>query len=681
MTSLNHLAQESSPYLQQHADNPVDWYPWGTAAFNRARQEKKPILLSIGYSACHWCHVMAHESFEDPETAALMNKHFINIKVDREERPDLDKIYQLAHTAITQRSGGWPLTMFLTPDQIPYFGGTYFPDKPRYGIPAFKDILVRVAEYPAENPAAISQQNQSLLDFFDNIEHQGEHDTVNVTSLFKYSVDSLKQGFDPAAGGFGAAPKFPQSSLLELALKLGWQNSDDSLHHIAQYSLQKMINSGLYDQLGGGFFRYSVDAEWMIPHFEKMLYDNGQLLHLMALAWRVQPNAQLERAIDETVQWLQRDMKSTDGSFYSALDADSENQEGKYYVWTPAEIESELEPQAYALIKGCYGLNRGANFEDQWHLHLCRHPSDLATELDLNGHAAGILFDQARRQLLSKRQQRISPRRDNKVLCSWNALTIKGLVTAGLLLDKPDYINIAELAFQDVQKKFRHNGRLNAVHCNGQSRFAAYLDDYAFLLEASLLLLEAKWSNELIEFAQELAAALLEYFYDYEQDIFYFTASDHEQLIHRPYSLMDESTPSGAAVASRSLLALGHLLANQDYIDAATSSIEKMIRLLSHSPLAHGNALLTISRMHYPDAQIILRGEKQFLNQWQQCARSVCSPWTSVYAIESNQTIPGALSEKTARDRCTAYICHAGTCKPAINHFEEFKIALQEISA
>jgi hypothetical protein len=681
MTSSNRLALESSPYLRQHAENPVDWYPWGAEALDRARRENKPILLSIGYSACHWCHVMAHESFEDAETAGLMNKHYVSIKVDREERPDLDKIYQLAHTALTQRSGGWPLTLFLTPDQVPYFGGTYFPDRPRYGMPAFKDVLVRVAEYLREKPDEISRQNESLLAFFHSIEENPGRDPVGIATLVDNCIVSLKQGFDPVSGGFGGAPKFPQTTLLELALKLGRQNSDEQLMHIAQFSLQEMINSGLYDQLGGGFFRYSVDAEWTIPHFEKMLYDNGQLLHVLALVWRTQPSPRLERAITETIQWLQREMMADSGSFYSALDADSEGEEGKYYVWTADEIKTILEPQAYALIAGCFGLDRESNFEGRWHMQLNRDPVDLATELDMHTNAALQLFAQSRGQLLAARQKRISPQRDDKILCSWNALTIKGIAAAGLLLEKPEFTRIAERALQDIQKKFRHNSRLLAAHCDGQSRFNAYLDDYAFLLEASLLLLEAKWNSDVLEFARELAEALLTHFYDSDQNKFYFTADDHEPLIHRPHSLMDESTPAGAVVAASSLLKLGYLLAIPEYISTAVNSIEKIIPSISRSTLAHGSALRAILDLQKPDAQIILRGDAEELKAWQQVARTICSPWTSIYAIDREQPLPESLASKETAGNCVAYICYAGTCKTAIREFKEFKNAVQELSA
>ena len=676
MTEQNRLAGETSPYLLQHADNPVAWYPWGAEALQRARQENKPILLSIGYSACHWCHVMAHESFEDPDTAAVMNRHFVNIKVDREERPDLDKIYQLAHNALTRRSGGWPLTMFLTPDRIPFFGGTYFPGKPRYGMPAFKDILLRVAEYHAENTLAIAQQNESLLSFFDSLQQSPKTGSVNTGALLSSCAESIKNAFDPLHGGFGEAPKFPQTTVLELALRL---NADDpQLKHTVYYSLKKMIHGGLYDQLGGGFFRYSVDEQWQIPHFEKMLYDNGQLLNLLAQAWHVQRDADFARAIDETAGWLQREMQAEDGGFYSALDADSEGEEGRYYTWTPDRVRELLEPQTGALVTGCFGLDQDANFEDRWHLHLNRQPEDMATELDWNGKTARQQFDQARKQLLKARQQRVYPLRDDKILCSWNALAIKGLVEAGLLLGKPEYIAAASKALGFLQQTLWQNGRLLAVHCAGRSRFDAYLDDYAFLLDAVLRLLEAQWRNELFGFALQLADAVLQLFYDEQRRIFYFTAADHEQLIHRSHSLMDESTPSGAAIVARALLKLGYLSGETNYIETAINVIDNMAGQAARLPLAHASAVLAIIEADKPPLQLVLRGREPELGTWRQYARDVCDPSTSIYAIAADPAAPAFLLDKKALGPCTAYLCTGDSCRSPINDFAVFQSSLKE---
>jgi len=415
--------------LLQHADNPVEWYPWGEAALRRAKQENKPILLSIGYSACHWCHVMAHESFEDKGTAALMNELFVNIKVDREERPDLDKIYQVAQQMLTHGSGGWPLTMFLTPQEQPFFGGTYFPKEPRYGMPAFRDLLRRVAEYYREQGEEIAAQSRELQAALASMVPPPDLDAVLETQALASARATLERTFDGTFGGFSGAPKFPHSTSIERCMRQWYATSADTepdlkALYMASLTLTRMAEGGLYDQLGGGFARYSVDGAWMIPHFEKMLYDNGQLLCEYARAHLATGEALFAKVAHETAEWVLRDMRSAAGSFYSSLDADSEGHEGKFYAWQRSEVQSLLTPREYSAFSARFGLDRSANFEGAWHLHTYASLDDIAGALGDSVQAVATLIESSRSKLLKARNLRVWPARDEKILCSWNALMI-----------------------------------------------------------------------------------------------------------------------------------------------------------------------------------------------------------------------------------------------------------------
>jgi uncharacterized protein YyaL (SSP411 family) len=486
----NRLAAETSPYLKQHADNPVDWYPWGEEAIALAQRENKPILLSVGYSACHWCHVMAHESFEDPATAQLMNSAFVNIKVDREERPDLDKIYQAAQQLITGQSGGWPLTMFLSPeDQRPFFGGTYFPREPRYGMPAFKELLQRVAEYYRSHAAEIRRQGDQLAATFrEMLPAKAERGIELDVSPIELARAALRQSFDAAFGGFGEAPKFPHPESIERCLK-------DEAVDMARLTLTRMAEGGIYDQLGGGFARYSVDASWTIPHFEKMLYDNGQLLVTYAVAAQATGDKLFARIAGETADWLLRDMRSPAGGFYSSLDADSEGQEGKFYVWTPGEAEALLTAPEYRAFAHRFGLDADPNFEGAWH---------LCVRAPLEDEAAACLVESARKKLLAARNLRIWPQRDEKILTSWNALAVKGLAIAARVLHRPDLADAATAAVDFIHRALWRDGRLLATYKDGHAHLAAYLDDYAFLADALLELLQTRWRGRDLEFARAL---------------------------------------------------------------------------------------------------------------------------------------------------------------------------------
>ncbi|MFQ5983601.1 MAG: thioredoxin domain-containing protein, partial [Woeseiaceae bacterium] len=554
----NRLSAESSPYLLQHANNPVDWYPWGEDALELAKEEDKPILLSVGYSACHWCHVMAHESFEDEGTAALMNELFVNIKVDREERPDIDKIYQTAHQLLTQRPGGWPLTVFINPDdQRPFFAGTYFPKEARYGMPSFSDLLQRVAGYFAENRDEVLSQGRQLKDILGKLEPEAAADDQQLTAEpLDAAKKKIKESFDHDFGGIGNAPKFPHPDNLDRLLRHWRASTDDSgddALFMVSLTLTRMAEGGIYDQLGGGFCRYSVDRYWQIPHFEKMLYDNGPLLALYAQAFLATDNELFGRVANETADWMLADMQSPEGGFYSTRDADSEGEEGRYYVWTPDEVGELLDGDSYALFATRFGLDANANFEGKWHLTVRKGMQTIAKETGQDESDVEALIDAARNTLLQTRGRRIPPGRDDKQLTSWNALAIRGLAIAGNILGRPDLVEAASRAANFIDRELIRDGRLLASRKDGESRFPGYLDDHAFMLDALLCLLQASWNNRHLDLVTRLADLLLDHFQDRDKGGFYFTADDHESLMHRPKPLADEATPSGNGIAALAL--------------------------------------------------------------------------------------------------------------------------------
>jgi uncharacterized protein len=519
----NHLISQTSPYLLQHAENPVDWYPWGEEAFERARLERKPIHLSVGYAACHWCHVMAHESFEDEHVAQVLNERFINIKVDREERPDVDRIYQVAQQMLTQRSGGWPLTMFLThDDHRPFFGGTYFPKEARHGLPAFTDLLRRVSEYYQTHEAELRQQNDALMSAFDDLNPPpAPGDTQLTDAPIKASRELLGRTFDGQFGGFGRAPKFPNPKAIERLLRdwhasSGQTEPDLQALYMATLTLRRMGEGGINDQLGGGFSRYSVDEYWMIPHFEKMLYDNGALLAVYAEAAVATGDSLYADIAARTAEWAIREMQSPEGGFYSSFDADSEGAEGKFYVWNREEVREALTEAEYAVFAPRYGLDREPNFEGHWHLHIFQPAPE---------HAESLL-ESARQKLLAIRSRRIWPGRDDKILTSWNALLIRGMAIASRALGREDLAESATGALRFIRSGLWRNGRLLATFNNGRARLNAYLDDYVFLIDAILELQQVRFDSAELKFAGELMRVVLDHFGD-QAGGFYFTSDDH----------------------------------------------------------------------------------------------------------------------------------------------------------
>lgn len=557
----NRLAQETSPYLQQHADNPVDWHAWNDATLRLARELDKPILLSIGYSACHWCHVMAHESFEDAGVAAIMNEHFINIKVDREERPDLDQIYQTAHSMLTRRNGGWPLTMFLSPDGTPFFGGTYFPKEPRYQLPGFPGLLQRVSQFYAESRAELAEQGKQLVAALaDNLPQAGTGNVQLHAAPLALAAQQLKSTFDPVTGGFGGAPKFLHPAELDFLLRRSRATNDQEAQHVVLFTLQQMAHGGLYDQLGGGFCRYSVDERWDIPHFEKMLYDNGPLLSLYCDAWQCSGDPLFAHIVEQTAAWVMREMQSPGGGYYSSLDADSEHEEGKFYVWQRDEIRRLLSADEFAVTSPHYGLDSTPNFDSHaWNLRVSKPLAEIAQNLAIALEQASSRLSSAQQKLFAAREQRIRPGRDEKILGSWNGLMIAGMARAARIFNRPDWLHSAQQALDFVQHTLWENGKLLATCKDGKAHLNAYLDDYAFLLSAALELLQADYRSADFVFATQLADAILERFEDKVNGGFFFTSHDHEVLIQRNKVAQDNASPSGNGIATQALQRLALL--------------------------------------------------------------------------------------------------------------------------
>jgi uncharacterized protein YyaL (SSP411 family) len=660
----NRLAHESSPYLLQHAANPVDWHPWGAAAIALAREGDRPILLSIGYSACHWCHVMAHESFEDEATAAVMNRLFVNVKVDREERPDLDKVYQFAHQLLTQRGGGWPLTMFLAPDDLtPFFGGTYFPKQARYGMAAFTDLLERVAGFYRDERANVRTQNAALRGVFDDLRPPIADANLAIT---REPIDrarrDLETAFDERHGGFGPAPKFPHAANIERLLR-DWQataaseSPDLRALHMATWTLLRMAEGGIFDQLGGGFCRYSVDPFWMIPHFEKMLYDNGPLLALCSQAAVATGDGRFRQAALATASWVLREMRSPEGGFYSALDADSEGHEGRFYVWRRDEVESLLSADEYRVLGRRYGLDREPNFEGVWHLH-CYAEIEPEEAAFLNSGCA---------KLFAAREQRIRPGLDDKILTAWNGLMIRGLAVSGRMLGESAHIDAACRAVDFLRQNCWRDGGLFASWKSGVARFPAYLDDHAFLLDALLELMQARFRGEDLRFACDLADALLRKFGDRERGGFWFTAEGQDPPLHRPKSFADDAMPAGNGIAGQALARLGWLVGETRYLDGAESAVQGGFPSLARAPQVHAAMLTALEEYLYPVEIVVIRGPPAEVAEWSASLAPSYAPRRMIIAIPAGASpLPAALAGKAVRDTTVAYLCQGPRCSEPI---------------
>ena len=665
----NKLSEETSPYLKQHAENPVHWQAWSEEALEEARKSGKPILLSVGYSACHWCHVMAHESFEDEATARVMNDLFVNIKVDREERPDIDKIYQTSHQLMSGQAGGWPLTVFLTPDQVPIFTGTYFPKERRYGMPAFREVLVAIDQYYRGKPDEIRERGAHLIQTLGSMQTASGDDFAALTAApLATARERMSANYDAEHGGFGGGPKFPHTTSLELLLAQCRHDggADAQALTMVTHSLDCMAQRGLYDHLAGGFFRYSVDGAWAIPHFEKMLYDNAQLLALYADAYAATGTPRYASVASATADWVMRDMQDARGGYYSTLDADSEHEEGKFYVWSPEQFDAALAPDESALAKRVFGLTGPPNFERKhWHLYLAETPDAAAKELGLDVSRADELLEAARAKLLATREQRVWPGRDEKLLVSWNGLMVAGMARAARVLARPDLAESATRAVDFIRTELWQDGRLKATYKDGRARFAAYLDDYAFLAFGLVELLQARWRDADLTFARELCDVLLAHFED-PLGGFFFTADDHERLIHKPKPFVDEAVPAGNGIAALVLIELGHLLGEQRYLDAAERTVRAALHTLESYPDAHATLLRALEELLEPPKLVVLRATPEELEPWGTKLAAAYEPHRLAFAIPNDAKLSGLLAERVPRERAVAYVCEGMTCRAPV---------------
>ena len=591
----NRLAGEASPYLLQHKDNPVDWYPWGAEALARAKAEDKPIFLSIGYAACHWCHVMAHESFEDAATAALMNERFINIKVDREERPDLDSIYMNAVVALTG-SGGWPMSVFLTPDQVPFYGGTYYPPRPAHGMPAFQQLLGGLSDAWQNRRAEVLAGAQDVLKHLRQTDQMGQlpdGEPLTMETL-QAATKELWRQFDWRYHGWGGGPKFPQPMAMEFLLREHSLSHEGTPLEMVTKAARSMARGGMYDQLGGGFHRYATDAAWMVPHFEKMLYDNAQLSRVYLHLWQVTGDDEFRRVAVETLDYVLREMTDPLGGFYSSQDADSDGHEGKFFVWSVEEIESALGPDA-ELFKEAFGVTPRGNFEGRSILFVARTASELAERHGLTEAEARARLDAARQKLLLLRRERVTPGRDDKVLSAWNGLMLATFAEAARGLRRDDYRQVAVANAGFILSSLRRpDGGLFRSWRQGQARLSAYLEDYADVAEGLLALYDATFDAKYFTAARELADYALAHFAD-PQGGFFDTPDQHEPLVTRPKDLQDNATPSGSATLATVLLKLAALSGEAHYSETAERALRSLQPILAQHPTAFAQWLVALA--------------------------------------------------------------------------------------
>ena len=684
MSAVNKLGGETSPYLRQHADNPVHWQPWSEAALALAHKEDKPILLSIGYSSCHWCHVMAHESFENETTAGVMNQRFVNIKVDREERPDLDRVYQLGHQLLTRRSGGWPLTCFLDPQTLlPFFAGTYFPRQPRYGLPGFNDLLMRIGDSFAAQRDELKGQGKKLADLFAQLQERQRDAEADDRSLLNGAREQLASGYDAQEGGFGSAPKFPMPAALERLLR-HWarvradrsQRADRDALNMVTTTLTKMARGGIYDHIGGGFYRYSTDRRWTIPHFEKMLYDNGALLALYADALALGPDPLFTGAVRETAAWIMREMQHPEGGYYAAQDADSEGEEGKFYVWRRDLAKRLLTEDEYLVVETLYGLDKPANFEGKWNLHRRDAWRAVVERLYLQPEQADQCLASAKAKLFAARAEREPPAKDDKVLAAWNGIAIRGMAKAGCRLNEPAWIESAARAADFVRTRMVDDGRLYATWKDGAGKYPGYLDDYANMLNGLLALLSARWRDADIALALFLGDELLNRFEDREAGGFFFTAHDHEQLIHRPKPTTDDALPPGNGTAASALIGLGHLSGETRYLEAAERVLQWARGFVEQHPAGHCTLLNALEETVEAPELVIVRGPREDLSRWLDAARAGYRPSRAVYGIPYDaKRIPSYLPRLVSADtqaRVSAFFCSGLSCSTPMTDFDEF---------
>ena len=675
----NRLIDETSPYLLQHAHNPVDWYAWGEEALARARAEDRPILLSIGYSACHWCHVMERESFENPAIARLMNELFVNIKVDREERPDLDGIYMQAVQALTGH-GGWPMTVFLTPDGAPFYGGTYFPPEDRGHMPGFPRVLTGVAEAYRARRADVDKNAAQLREML-----QRKIVPPQTGPLTPALLDRALQGvigsIDWAEGGFGGAPKFPQPMTLEFLLRQHVRTGSGQALRAVELTLDKMADGGIYDQLGGGFHRYAVDRIWLVPHFEKMLYDNAQLARVYLQAFLATGSPRYRQVVEETLEYVRREMTHPDGGFYSTQDADSEGEEGKFFVWTVEEVDALLGAEDGPLFRAFFDVTRAGNFEHQNILHIAEPAEAVAERLGVTLERLGAAIERGRGILHAAREERVHPGRDEKVLTAWNGMMMRAFAEAGAALERPDWVEVAARNADFVMRELWRDGRLLRTWKDGCAKLNGYLEDHACYADALVALYEATFDLRWLEDARTIADVILDRFADTESGGFFDTASDHEQLVTRPKDIFDNATPSGTSVAVDMLSRLALLTGDERYRQAAEGVLTMFATIASEHPTSFGRLLCALDFAIGRPREIAIVGPFES-EATRALRRAVFGRYLPNRVVAGSpgpadgDTIP-LLQDRPLRDgRPTAYVCEGYVCQTPMTGAEELTALL-----
>ena len=662
----NKLSSETSPYLLQHADNPVEWYPWGADALERSRAEQKPILLSIGYAACHWCHVMAHESFESDATAAVMNEHFVNVKVDREERPDLDGIYMQAVQAMTGH-GGWPMTVFLTPDLVPFYGGTYFPPQDKHGMPSFTRVLRAISDAWRNKQPDVARTVTSMRQLYATTTEAARSPGPLSSALLERAYRALAPRFDEARGGFDGAPKFPQAMALDFLLRYWGRTGTEQALMMAGGSFVHMARGGIYDQVGGGFHRYAVDASWLVPHFEKMLYDNALLVRLGANLWQATGNAEIRRVTEETIEWVRREMTSPDGGFYSSLDADSEGEEGKFYVWSDEEFRALVGDVDSGTMACHWGVTAGGNFEGHNILHVDVDPSVTARRAGLLEADLQAAVQRARAVLYDVRAKRVWPGRDEKILAGWNGLMLRAIAEAARIFGHDDYRQVAITSGDFLFREMVRGGRVMRTHTNGVTRLAGYLEDHASVGLGALALYELTFDRTWLDRARALADATIEWFWSEETGAFFDTARDHEQLVTRPRDVTDNAVPSGTSLATELLLRLGEVLHDVEYTRRGTWVLETLAEPMARYPSGFGHALGAADLAIHGAIEVAIAGDPADV-RFAALAAELAPRYFPALALaggapgEPTSGI-GLMQDRVARDNSpTAYVCRNYTC-------------------
>ena len=671
----NRLIHETSPYLRQHAHNPVDWYPWGEEALSTARREDKPILLSIGYSACHWCHVMEHESFEDVETAQVMNAHFVSIKVDREERPDLDHVYMSAVQMLTGR-GGWPMTVFLTPDGKPFYGGTYFPREERYGMPSFRRVLQAIAQAYRERPDEVGKSVEKIMNALQRMEAVGAAGPALDADLVRSAAATLAGAYDAENGGIGQAPKFPNTAVFELFLHVYRSGGGQPYLAMVVHTLRQMARGGIYDQLGGGFHRYSVDDRWLVPHFEKMLYDNAQLVPLYLAAFQITRERSFADWARETLNYVIREMRDPRGGFYSSQDADSEGHEGKFFVWDVAEVQRILGEDAAELACRYWDISDAGNFEGRNIVHVTLELEQLAKlfrrEVDDTCH----ILAEARTKLFAAREQRVKPARDDKVLTAWNALMISAFAKAEEVFADGRYGQVAREAVAFLETHLQRGDRLLSTYTDGTAKLNGYLDDYAFFIAALLDVFELFQDRSYLERAIVLTTAMIAHFWDARAGGFFFTSDDHETLIVRSKPSFDGSIPSGNSVAARVLLRLYHYTEDATYLEHAEQLLRLYAGAAQQQPFGFANLLCAVDFYVQHPREIVLVGAPQDADAGAllQHIREEYVPNRTLLVVDPTRTgeLPSPLRGRRQQDgKPTVYVCRNMTCSAPVTTWSE----------